>query len=144
MADFTKLKVWQKAHELTIRVYALTKKLPKEEEFNLKSQARRAAVSCESNIAEGETRYTNPDKITFFIDSRSSAAEVQSQLMDIRDIYSDLLQESSALISEYEHLAKQINNLITFRRNSAQKNLRSNPKTQKPNLISQKPNNLIT
>lgn len=58
MGDFTKLKIWRKAHELTIRVYTLTRKLPKEEDYVLKPQTRRAAVSVESCIAEGETRFT--------------------------------------------------------------------------------------
>lgn len=131
MGDFKKLKVWQKAHELTIRVYTLTKKLPKDENFGLKSQLRRAAVSCESDIAEGETRYTQAAKLNFFVDARSSAAECQTQLMVIRDFYSKLAQEAQELISEYELLSMQLNSLISFRRNTS-------------NLITQKPKNPMT
>ena len=87
MSDYEKLNVWQKAHKLTLETYMLTKQLPKEELFGLTSQIRRAAVSVESNIAEGESRFSNADKIRFFIDARSSAAEVETQLLIISDLY---------------------------------------------------------
>lgn len=128
MGDFTKLKIWQKAHALSIMIYELTKKLPKDEDYGLKSQIRRAAVSCESNIAEGETRFTDADKIRFFIDARSSGAEATTQLMIIRDVYLDLAEEAGTLIEEYESFSKQTNSLISYRKN--------NPNAQKPkNLI---------
>ncbi len=67
MSDFTRLKIWQKAQNLTLLVYKLTSKLPKEELFGLSSQIRRAAIPVGSNIAEGESRYLQKDKINFFI-----------------------------------------------------------------------------
>lgn len=129
MGDFTKLKVWQEAHRLTLKAYQLTGKLPEGETYVLKPQLRRAAISYESNIAEGETRYTNPSKLNFFIDSRSSGAEIQTQLMVVRDVYKKLAPEASELISEYESLSKQLNSLISYRRK---------------NPTAQSPNNLIT
>lgn len=116
MADFTKLTIWKRAHELTLRVYSLTKKLPKEEIFGLTNQLRRASVSVESNIAEGEARYSSKDKLNFFIQSRSSAAEVQTQLLLVADLYKQLKIESSSLKEEYENLNRQINSLIVYRR----------------------------
>ncbi|OGD95126.1 four helix bundle protein, partial [Candidatus Curtissbacteria bacterium RIFCSPLOWO2_01_FULL_37_9] len=80
MGDFRKLEIWQRAHKLTLEVYKLSKKLPKEELYGLTSQVTRAAVSVESNIAEGESRYTDPAKIRFFIDARASVSEVIVQL----------------------------------------------------------------
>lgn len=121
MGDFTKLKIWIKAHELTIRVYKLTDNLPRSEEFGLKTQLRRAAVSVESNIAEGETRYTTPDKLNLFVDSRSSAAECETQLLVIKDLYKTLSNEAIDIRNEYNILGKQINSLITFRRNDGKK-----------------------
>lgn len=138
MGDFTKLKIWQKAHELTIRVYALTNKLPKEENYALKSQLRRAAVACESDIAEGETRFTDPAKLNFFVDSRSSGAEVQTQLMIVRDVYKNLSQEAETLRFKYEELCKQINSLISYRKKS--KNLT----TQQPKNPTYQPKNPTT
>ncbi len=117
MGSFTDLKIWQNSHKLTLKVYALTSSLPKEELFGLTSQLRRAAISVESNIAEGESRYIEKDKLNFFVQARSSAAEVQTQLLLVQDIYSRLSAKASELKNEYELLSKQINSLITFRRN---------------------------
>ncbi len=56
--SFEELEVWQKAHELTLLVYALTKKFPREEQFGLTSQLRRASSAIAANIAEGYGRRT--------------------------------------------------------------------------------------
>lgn len=50
---FQDLVVWQKSHQLTLRVYRLTTAFPKHELYGLTSQMRRAAVSVPANIAEG-------------------------------------------------------------------------------------------
>jgi len=118
MSDYEKLEVWKTAHKLTLEIYMLTKKLPKEELFGLLSQIRRAAISVESNLAEGESRYSKADKIKFFIEARSSGAEVETQLLIISDLYESLSDESSILRNKYKILGKQINSLINFRRQS--------------------------
>ena len=59
---FQDLIVWQKAHALVLRVYAITKGFPKEELFGLTSQMRRSAVSVPANIAEGFKRRSKADK----------------------------------------------------------------------------------
>lgn len=58
---FEKLKVWQKAVDLSTSVNALTKTFPKEEMFVLTSQIKRAADSVSLNIAEGSTGQSNPE-----------------------------------------------------------------------------------
>ena len=50
--DHKELKVWQNGIELVAAIYSFTEELPKTEEFGLKSQLRRAAVSVPTNIAE--------------------------------------------------------------------------------------------
>jgi hypothetical protein len=60
MQHFRELRVWQKSHELVLKLYQLTKRFPADERFGLTSQLRRAAVSVPTNIAEGslsETEY---------------------------------------------------------------------------------------
>ena len=82
MNDFSykKLIVWQKSMELTNAVYCLTEKLPLSENFNLRSQLRRASISISSNIAEGSARKSTADRLRFYTIARSSAIEVDSQL----------------------------------------------------------------
>ncbi len=75
-----KLEVWKQSIQLIKIVYTLTRKLPKEELFNLTSQMRRSAVSVCSNIAEGASRRTEPDRKRFYEISRSSLVELDTQV----------------------------------------------------------------
>lgn len=53
---YQNLKVWEKATELALQVYGVTKAFPRDEVYGLTSQVRRAVVSIPSNIAEGSER----------------------------------------------------------------------------------------
>ncbi len=79
--SFRELVVWQRAIELTLEIYKLTKTFPKEEMFGLTSQMRRAAVSIASNIAEGQGPNTKGEFVQFLGVARGSNAEVQTQLV---------------------------------------------------------------
>jgi len=57
LKNFQELKVWQKANELCLEIYNITKNYPAEEKFGLTSQTRRASVSRPSNIAEVERMF---------------------------------------------------------------------------------------
>ena len=52
MQDYKNLKVWEKAHQLTLAVYQATATFPKDELYGLTSQIRRACASIPANIAE--------------------------------------------------------------------------------------------
>lgn len=86
MQDFTKLSVWQKAHNLTDDVYKLTPQIPLEEKFGLISQIRRASVSIESNIAEGCGRDSDKELARFIDISMGSSFELRCQLLIARDL----------------------------------------------------------
>jgi four helix bundle protein len=58
---FEKLKVWQKAVDLSDKIDELTRGFPKHEIFVLTNQIKRAADSVSLNIAEGSTGQTNPE-----------------------------------------------------------------------------------
>jgi four helix bundle protein len=84
MADtvesYRDLHVWQRAVEVTLAVYQLTKAFPKDELFALTNQLRRAAVSVPSNIAEGYGRQSRGEYKQFLGIARGSNLEVQTQL----------------------------------------------------------------
>lgn len=86
MQDFRNLKVWQKAHALTLAVYKATQRFPRDELFALTQQLRRAAVSVPSNIAEGCGRSSNADFARFLWMANGSAKEVDYQLLLAKDL----------------------------------------------------------
>src|SRR5689334_8049176 len=86
MRDFRELKVWEKAHVLTLAAYRLTKTFPKEELFGLTSQARRACASIGANIAEGCCRSSNAELRRFLYIAMGSASEADYHLLLARDL----------------------------------------------------------
>ena len=77
---YRKLVAYVRVSEVRHYVYKLLKSFPKEEQFALCNQMRRAVVSVTSNIAEGMTRYSAKDKIHFLEISFGSLMELMSQL----------------------------------------------------------------
>lgn len=84
--SFTDLNAWKEAHKLVLLIYKITKQFPKEEQFGLTNQLRRAVVSITSNIAEGFSRSSYKEKVQFYSMALGSLSEVQSQLLIARDI----------------------------------------------------------
>jgi len=83
---FERLKVWEKAHELTLYIYRVTEKFPSEERYGLTSQMRRAAYSVPANIAEGDSRATKKDFANFISHAQGSLAEIQYFSLLCRDL----------------------------------------------------------
>ena len=86
MRDFKSYTAWEKAHRLTLDVYAATEGFPKEELYGLKSQIRRSCASVPENIAEGCGRGTDADFARFLHVSAGSANELEYQLLLARDL----------------------------------------------------------
>lgn len=86
MQDFRKLAVWNRAHQLTLQVYAFTKSFPRDEAFGLTSQMRRAASSIPANIAEGCGREGPAEFARFIQIAAGSASELQYHLLLARDL----------------------------------------------------------
>lgn len=78
---FEDLRAWKTARTLTNRVYALTKTKDFENDWALKDQIRRAAISVMSNIAEGFESRTRPRFVDLLGRAKASAGEVRSQLI---------------------------------------------------------------
>ncbi len=81
MNNLKELKIWNKAIELTVKVYKATATLPSDERFGLTSQSRRAAVSIPSNIAEGAGRNSPKEFNNFLGIANGSSYELQTQLI---------------------------------------------------------------
>ena len=79
--DFRELDVWQRAVDLSVEAYRLSKRFPSEENFGLGSQLRRAGVSVCANIAEGYGRDSRAEYVRFLRIARGSTSEVIALLI---------------------------------------------------------------
>jgi four helix bundle protein len=102
--DFRELKVWQKAHQLTLAVYQLTASFPREELYGLSSQLRRAGSSIAANLAEGCGRNGDAELARFCSMAMGSASELEYHLLLARDLnlippqdYEELHQQTTEL-----------------------------------------------
>jgi four helix bundle protein len=98
--SFRSLRVWEKAHRLTLDIYSASKTFPREEIYGLTSQMRRASASVGMNIAEGCCRKGNVELARFLQIAMGSASEVEYQLLLAHDL--DYLKSP-----DYERLATQ-------------------------------------
>jgi four helix bundle protein len=79
--NFRDLVAWQRAMDLCVQVYRVTKQLPREETYGLTNQIRRASVSIPSNIAEGQGRGGDREWFQFLRIAYGSLREVETQTM---------------------------------------------------------------
>jgi four helix bundle protein len=113
MQDFRNLKVWQKAHALTLAVYERTKGFPTEERYGLTSQLRRSCASIPANIAEGCARGGDLDFARFVCIAAGSASETDYHLLLAKDL--QYLEDSiyQALFEQVSEVKRMLN---TFER----------------------------
>jgi four helix bundle protein len=84
--DFRELKVWEKAHQLTLEVYKATTNFPREELYGLTSQIRRSSASIAANIAEGCGRGSVAELGRYLQMAMGSASELEYHLLLARDL----------------------------------------------------------
>jgi four helix bundle protein len=80
VGSFEDLVVWQESQTLAVAVYIATKAFPKDEQFGITNQLRRASYSISANIAEGFGRETIKDKAHFYTMAYGSLLEVKNFL----------------------------------------------------------------
>jgi four helix bundle protein len=112
MKDFRELRVWQKAHSLTLHIYSVTKKFPKEEMYGLTSQIRRAGSSIAANIAEGCGRKTDADFCRFLVVALGSGTELEYHLLLSHDLRLLTDNEYELLQQELTEIKKMLNAFI--------------------------------
>ncbi len=106
--NFQDLIVWQRAIELTVCIYKLTRAFPKDELLGLVSQMRRASVSVASNIAEGRGRL-NPAEFRQFLGvAQGSAFELKTQLVVARK----LGMAKPEALDEAESLSEEVSKML--------------------------------
>ena len=101
------LEAWKESIKLVKVIYHITDKFPKSELFGLTSQARRAAVSVPSNIAEGNARYSSKESLRFMDIALGSLAELETQLIIAKELnYIKNCEEEIKLIKKVNALVK--------------------------------------
>jgi four helix bundle protein len=86
MMPYQRWKAWEVSHELVLAIYRETRGWPDEERYGLVSQARRAAVSVVTNLAEGSARRGGRELKRFLDFSLGSLAELSCLLQIARDL----------------------------------------------------------
>ena len=105
------LVVWKKAYTFTIALYEVTRSFPKDEQYGLTSQLRRACVSITSNIAEGFGRAGAKEKDRFYSIAHGSLYETESQLFVAQGIgyLSDV--DHAKLLQQIEEVSRLLQGL---------------------------------
>lgn len=107
--SFEDIEAWQKARELTQRIYEVSNKGSFARDYGLKDQIRRACVSTMSNIAEGYERGGTKEFIQFLSTAKGSSGEVRSQLY----VALDQAYIDSKTFGQLSELVKEISRMIT-------------------------------
>ena len=112
MQDYTKLKVWQKSHALTVSMYNVTGVFPNHEVFGLTTQIRRAAFSIPANIAEGCGRGANPELRQFLYVALGSASELEYYILLAKDLHFFTDKQFEALQPRVNEIKRMLAGLI--------------------------------
>ena len=105
------LDVWKMGIDIVEKVYRITEKYPKDEQFGLTSQLRRAVVSIPSNIAEGAARSSKREYLQYLYISLGSLAEVETQLIIANRL--KYLNDDD-IMENIEHLRRKLLNFIKY------------------------------
>lgn len=114
--EFTDLRVWESSRKLTVLIYRTTASFPRDEQYGLTSQMRRAGSSAMANIAEGFGRTSKKDREHFYVMALGSLTELKSHALLARDLqyYDD--PELQRLIEQQTKSAKELQALLRVHR----------------------------
>ena len=112
MKDFRDLKVWERAHQFTLKVYTVSAHFPREELFGLTSQMRRCSASIGANIAEGCGERGNNEFQRFLQIAAGSATELEYHLLLARDLHFLTDTDYRELNDELSTLRRMLTSLL--------------------------------
>jgi four helix bundle protein len=110
------LDIWKMGLDIVERIYQITVKFPKDEQFGLTAQMRRAAVSIPSNIAEGAARNSKREFLQYQYISLGSLSEVETQLLIANRL--GYLNDQE-ILEHVEHLRMKMLNFIKYLKEKA-------------------------
>lgn len=112
MQDYTKLEIYKMAYYLTKEIYKLTVSWPSNEIYGLTAQIRRSAHSVDSNICEGVSRGSDPDRLRFIYGAYASLKETENHFRLAFDL-GYVLEANYKLYNEkIDHLSRMLYNFI--------------------------------
>ena len=111
--SYRELVDWQKAMDFVTDVYRATQSFPKEEQYGITGQMRRAAVSIPSNIAEGQGRQTTGEFRQFLGQARGSLLETETQILLSERLKYLKHEAANCLLQHASEVGKILNGLLT-------------------------------
>ena len=115
LTDFRQLNVWQKAHQLVLDIYELTKKFPKEEKSEMAAQIREAAVTIPIKIGEGFMRRNPREKENAYKISRKSLEALKYYLILSGDL--KYIKDIEEILLTVEEVGRMLNGLVRSTKN---------------------------
>lgn len=113
MKDFRDLKVWQRAHEITLTIYRCTRTFPREETYGMVSQLRRCSSSVAANIAEGCGRSGNAEFGRFLTVAMGSASELEYFLLLACDLEYLSRENHESVARDVVEMRRMLNALLS-------------------------------
>jgi len=111
---FEDTEAWQRARELVGMIYKLARKPAFAQDWGLRDQIQRAAISIMANIAEGFERHSDKEFVQFLYNARGSAAEVRSLLYAASDLSYITIEEFEEALTKAEETSKAIFGFIRY------------------------------
>jgi four helix bundle protein len=112
MKDFRDLRVWEKAHRLTLELYKVTVLFPRHELYGLTSQIRRAGASIGANIAEGCGKRGNSEFQRYLQIASGSASELDYHLLLSHDLNFLPDEDYRSIARELSELRRMLTSLL--------------------------------
>ncbi|WP_370643777.1 four helix bundle protein [Shinella sp. NM-101] len=112
MNSYQDLKVWQRAMDLAVECYELTRQFPREEVYGMVSQIRRSAASIAANIAEGHGRDATGHYVQHLKFAQGSLKELETHLILSSRVGIASPQRVQVLMKSSEEVGKMLRSLI--------------------------------